>query len=159
MNRLIARFAATAGFAATTLLPGPALSQAAPQPIKVCPLVSKADVKKNIPWKDVLDQMPVDEEAVGTTGSSCNYPTVHVQVLAFRQSFIDTMGKDTKLDPVSGVGDAAWFRNNKNRFAELAVKVGPRLLTLQADIPDGGTIESVKPGMLNLAKLYVGKLR
>ena len=156
MSRLLTCLAV--GGAIAVMPPRLAQPQAAPQPIKVCALVTKAEVKKHIPWKDMLDQMPVEEEAIGTTGSSCNYPTVHVQVLAFRQSFIDAMGKDAKLETISGIGDAAWFRNNKNLFAEVAVKVGPRLLTLQADIDDG-KVESVKPGLMNLAKVYAGKLR
>ena len=55
-----------------------------------------------------------EEEAIGTRGSSCNYPTVHVQVLSFRQQTIDTAHKAGKLEPVSGVGDEHTFTTTKN---------------------------------------------
>jgi len=146
------------------LLSPPALAQqtgsqaaAAGQPrIEVCKLLPKAEVKKYLPWMDALDQMPIEEEAVGA-GSSCNYPTVHVQVLQFSQGFIDAVRKSGPLEPISGVGDEAYLRNNKNRYAELVVKVGTRLLTLQADIDD--SIETIKPKVIELAKAYVAKLR
>ena len=125
--------------------------------MEVCKLISKQDVKKHLPWIDALDQMPIEEEAVGTSGSSCNYPTVHVQVLPFSRGFIDAARKSGAVETVSGVGDEAYFRNNKNRYAELFVKVGSRILTLQADVDDG--IEAVKPHVIELARLYITKLR
>ncbi len=100
------------------------------QRIEVCELLSKEEVKKYLPWIPALDQMPIQEEAVGT-GSSCNYPTVDVQVLQFSQGFIDAVRKSGALEPIAGVGDEAYLRNNKNRYAELMVEIGPRLLTLQ----------------------------
>ena len=100
--------------------------------------------------------MPIEEEAVGT-GSSCNYPTVHVQVLRFSQSFIEALRKSGPLETISGVGDEAYFRNNKNRYAELMVRVDERLLTLQAD--GDGKMETVRVKVIDLAKIYVAKLR
>lgn len=125
--------------------------------VQVCSLVAKAEVKKHLPWMDALDQMPVADEPVGATGSACEFPTVRVQVLAYTPNFIEAMKKSGPLEPISGVGDEAWFHNNKNRYAELTVKVGPRLLTLQANADDG--IDLVKPKVISLAKVYVAKLR
>ena len=98
-------------------------SAAEGQRVEVCKLLPKEEVKKYLPWINALDQMPIEEEAVGT-GSSCNYPTVHVQVLRFSQSFMEALRKSGPLDTISGVGDEAYFRNNKDRYAELMVKVG-----------------------------------
>jgi hypothetical protein len=55
------------------------------------------------------------------------------------------------------LGDEAYFRNNKNMFAEVFVRVGQRLLTLQADADDN--VAAVKPKVIGLAREYVAKLR
>ena len=127
------------------------------QPVEVCKLVPKDEVKRHLPWIDALDQLPIEEEAIGTSGSSCNYPTVFVQVLQFNQGSIDALRKDGPLETISAVGDEAYFRNNKNRFAELMVRVGSRMLTLQADGED--KMDTVKPKVIELAKVYVATLR
>jgi hypothetical protein len=43
--------------------------------------------------------------------------------------------------------------------AELFVKGGPRLLTLQRSIDMGQTVALVRPGVIDLAKALVAKLR
>ena len=128
------------------------------QVVKVCPLLTVAEVKKLAPWEPMFDQMKVEEEAI-VGGSSCNYPTATVQVMQFRQSTIDALGKKEKLEAVNGVGDAAWLRNNRNMFGELLVKVGPHFLTVQMDILRGKTFESLKPTLLELGKAFAAKLR
>jgi hypothetical protein len=128
------------------------------QVVKVCSLLTVAEVKKLAPWEPMFDQMKIEEEGFGG-GSSCNYPTATVQVMQFRQGTIDAMGKDAVLEPVAGVGDAAWLRNNRNMFAELAAKVGPHLLTVQTSIDRGKTFETSKPQLLALGKAFAAKLR
>ena len=125
--------------------------------IKACSLLPKEEVKKHLPWIPVLDNMKIEEEPIGTSGSSCNYPSVFIQVLLFSQRTIDLARKKEGIETISGVGEEAYFHNNANRYAELYVKVGKYLLTLQANVD--GKIESVKPGVLNLAKALVAKLR
>jgi hypothetical protein len=127
--------------------------------ISACSLVSRAEVKKLLPWAPHVDQVANQEDPIGTTGSSCAYPTVHVQVMPFSQRMIDTARKNGKLEPVSGVGDEAHFHDNRNRYAELYVKAGKHLLTLQANVPVGKTSDSVKPAVVALAKAFVEKLR
>jgi hypothetical protein len=46
---------------------------------------------------------------------------------------------------------------NRNLYAELNVRAGKHLLTLQPNLD--GNIESVKPGVLNLAKAVLANLR
>ena len=128
-----------------------------PARVQVCTLLSKEEVKKYLPWNAVLDRMPLEEVPIGANGSSCEFPTVGVQVLPFSQGFVDAARKSAPLEPIAGVGDEAYFRNNQNRWAEVLVKVGPRLLTLQAS--GDGKIEAVKPRVIELAKAYVAKLR
>lgn len=125
--------------------------------IPACSLVPKEEVKKHLPWIAVLDSFPIEEEPIGNYGSSCNYPSVFIQVLPFSQSTIDSARKRGGLETISGVGDEAYLYNNADLYAELYVKAGKYLLTLQADMD--GNIESVKPGVLNLAKALVEKLR
>lgn len=138
--------------------PAPALAQSqGAAPVEVCSLVSNEEVKKHFPWNAALDQFPPEEEAVGTAGSSCNYPTVHVQVLKFAQATIDNLRKRGGVETVAGVGDAAWLRNNSGEYAELFVKVGERLLTLQADL--NGDMAAARPKVVALAQAYVAKLR
>jgi hypothetical protein len=146
---------ALAALLAVFAVPAAVLAQA--RPTAVCPLVPKEEVKKHFPWMSALDQMPVEEEAIGTNGSSCNYPTVLVQLLPWSSHTVETLKKSGSVETAAGVGDAAWLRNNRGEYAEIFVKVGDRLLTLQASI-DGDFNES-KPKLVALAKEYVGKLR
>jgi len=145
---------------ALAFLGAPALIAAQPagaQAVKACSLLPKEEVKKHFPWIAALDQIPIEEEPVGTTGSSCNYPTVHVQVLRFSQATIDSLLRNGGVETVTGVGDAAWLRNNSGEYAELFVKSGERLLTLQADLD--GDMAAARPKIAELAKAYVAKLR
>lgn len=139
------------------LLAMPAAVQAQGGPMPVCPLMPKEEVKKHFPWIPALDQLPIEEEAIGTTGSSCNYPTVDVQLLPWSPHVVETLKKSGNVETAAGIGDAAWIRNNRGEYAEIFVKVGERLLTLQASI-DGG-FEEAKPKLVALAREYVGKLR
>ena len=128
-------------------------------PVKACSLVARAEVKKLLPWAPHVDRMPEEEEPVGTAGSSCNYPSVTIQVLPASQGMLEAAKKNYKLETVSGIGEEAYFRNNKNLYAELYVKTGRYLLTLQGNVPTGKTPESMKPALESLAKLYIEKLR
>lgn len=144
-----------------SLLAQPPTSQQPPASgsprISACSLMPKEEVKKHLPWITVLDSFPVEEEPVGISGSSCNYPSVFIQVLPFSQGTMGLVRKKGGLETISGVGDEAYLHNNANLYAELYVRAGKHLLTLQANM--NGKIESVKPGVLNLAKALVPKLR
>ena len=165
MNWELVIFIATLGMSAAPLHPlstegtGWQAPTAGLQRIQVCTLVPKEEVKKHLPWIDALDRMPITEEPIGANGSSCGYPTVDVQVLAFNRGFLDAARKSAPLETIPGIGDEAYFRNNQNRYAELFVKVGPRLLTLQAGAEGAGKMEAVKSRVIELAKVYVAKLR
>jgi hypothetical protein len=126
-------------------------------PINACSLVPKAEVKKNLPWIAAFDGLPVKEEAVGPSGSSCKYPSVFIQVLTFSRGTIDQARKQGGVEPISGIGDEAYFHNNSDRYAEVYVKVGERLVTLQANLHEN--LGTVKPGVVNLAKVFAAKLR
>ena len=160
MTRIVTAASITAGLILGCLPSFPAETKHLPEAtlpkISACSLVPKEQVKQFLPWLPALDQMAVEEEAIGTYGSSCNYPSVFIQVLPFSQGTIDSARKNGRLEPIREVGDEAYFHNNRDRYAELYVKVGTHLLTLQANVHD--KIESVKPGVLGLAKLLADKL-
>lgn len=145
-------------------LPSTLMAQATQQPsaaqtptVSACSLLPKEDVKKHLPWIALLDSMPIEEESLGASASACNYPSVYIQVMPFSQSMIDLARKKGGLETISGVGDEAYFHNNADRYAELYVRAGSHLLTLQANVND--SIESVKPGTLNLARALAAKLQ
>lgn len=132
-------------------------AQASASPaIRVCSLLPKAEVKRHLPWMDALDQMPPEEHAIGDSGSSCSYPSVHVQVLPSSSRILEIARERGGLEKVSGLGDEAYFHNNSNRYAEVYVRAGRHILTVQANVDD--KIEAVKPGALSLAKALVAKL-
>ena len=139
----------------------PQASGAKYQVVKVCSLLSLEEVKKLAPWEPHLDQFAKgEEEPIGSAGSSCNYPTVFIQVMAFHQSFIDGVRKTgIPLEAVSGVGDEAYVRNNRGNYAELVAKVGPHSLTVQLSIERNKTFESTKPSLVAIGKAYAAKLR
>lgn len=131
------------------------------QVVKVCSLLSPAEVKKLAPWEPHLDRFAkAEEEAIGTSGSSCNYPTAFIQVMAFHRRFIDDIRKaGILLEPVSGVGDEAYVRNNRDNYAELVAKVGPHSLTVQLSIERNKTFESTRPSLIAIGKAYAAKLQ
>ena len=163
MNRFLSRLLGSAAVVCVCSPPGgafqqPQASSGARPTISACSLVTREEVKKHLPWNDVVDQLKTQEEALGTYGSACTYPSVEVQVMTFTQSTLDSV-KKMNVEAVSGVGDEAYLRDNRGRYAELIVKVGKHILTLQTSIPTGQKIDSVKPGVLSLAKAMVPKLK
>lgn len=160
------KFVATAALASLGLLfltPASVLAQvgASGRPdssrVSACSLLPKEEIKKHLPWESFLDQMPIEEEAIGPSGSGCSYPSVYIQLLPFSQRMIDMALAKGGVEDVDDLGDEAWFYNNADRYAEVYVKVGEQLLTLQADADD--SIEPVKPNILELANALVAKLR
>jgi hypothetical protein len=141
---------------AQAMPPQPA-SAGSPQRVAVCKLLPTAEVKKHLPWRPLLDQFPPEEEAIGTWGSSCNYPSVMIQVLPSSSRMIEEARKKGGLEPVSGIGEEAYFHNNLNRYAELYAKSGQYLLTLQSNWD--GKDDAVKSGTVSLAKALLAKLR
>jgi hypothetical protein len=129
------------------------------QAVKACSLLSLAEMKKLAPWPANLDQQAKAEELALPQRSLCVYPTAQVQVEAYRSQIIESARKTAPLDPVPGVGDDAYIRNNQNLFAVIYAKVGPHLLTVEMEIPVGKTFDSAKPTAIEIAKAFAAKLR
>ena len=130
---------------------------AAAGPIAVCKLLTRDEVKKHLPWEALFDRFPDEEIAIGTSGSSCEYPSVGVQVLPFTPQFQETARKSGFTEPVPNVGDEAYYRMSPSGNAEIYVKVGARILTIQA--PASQKADAVKAGVISLARAYAAKLR
>jgi hypothetical protein len=108
--------------------------------------------------KKVLDFIKPTEEPYAGSGSACNYGAVRLQVAPARA---DSSRKApvSGAQPLSGLGDTAYFHNNKDRYAELVVWSGPHYLMLQVPVATGSTAEATKPATIELAKAVIAKLR
>jgi hypothetical protein len=124
--------------------------------IRACSLMPKEDVKRHVTWASMFDAMQPEEDAIGESGSSCAYPSVHIQVLPSSSRIIEIARERGELERISGIGDEAYFYNNSDEYAEVYVRAGRYILTVQADVND--RIETVRPGALNLARALVAAL-
>ena len=103
-----------------------------------------------------------EEEALGTTGSACEYGEVRLQVDPFTPAQLADILKTPAAKawvPVSGVGDAAYFNNNRDRYAELFVRTGTHVFSIQFGVATGSTAEATKPKTIMLANDIIPKLR
>jgi hypothetical protein len=108
----------------------------------------------------IVFDIPPEEEPVGKTGSACHYAGITLQIDAFTPEAIDAIAKkDKEWAPVSGVADSAYYRNNRDTFAEIIGRVGKRTFTIQLSVPFQSTVEKVRPNAITLAHAIVGKLR
>src|SRR5262245_12283048 len=109
------------------------------QKISACSLLTREEVKSLSPWPPLLDPLETQEDSL-QNGTACTYPNVHIQVLSMSQDqwkrWINSF-KNPSLEAVSGVGDEAYLRDNRQMWAELCAKVGPQVLTIQMDLKDG----------------------
>jgi hypothetical protein len=155
MNRLAAALSLALAIGSTSpeLLSAQATSST---PIRACSLLSKEEVKRHVPWEAMFDFMELEEHAIGDSGSSCSYPTVEIQVLPSSSRIIEIARERGGLEGVSGIGDEAYFHNNADEYAEVFVRAGRYIVTVQADAEDG--IESTRPGALSLARALVAAL-
>jgi hypothetical protein len=155
MNRLAVVFflALAVGSSSPELLSGQASASTA---IRACSILPKEEVKRHVPWEAMFDFLEPEEDAIGDSGSSCSYPTVHVQVLSSSSRILELARERGGLESISGIGDEAYFHNNRDEYAEVYVRAGRYIVTVQADVDD--RIETVRPGALNLARALVGRL-
>jgi hypothetical protein len=102
------------------------------------------------------------EEAMGATGSACEYGEIRLQVDPFQPARLGDILKTKTAKswvPVSGVGDAAYFHNNSDNYAELIVRAGTHVLMIQFGVAVGSTAEATKPNTITLANAIIPKLR
>jgi len=102
-------------------------------------------------------QIPPEEEPVGASGSGCSYGGIYLQVDPFAVGRFEQL-RDKTWVAVPGVGDGAYFRDNKGMWAELYVRAGQRMFTIQMDVPTGATSTSLQPNTVALARAILPKL-
>jgi hypothetical protein len=129
--------------------------------IRACSLLTRELLLKVTPSLNtrLLDQFPPEEEEVGVNGTYCEYGNVGLQVNPFARAQEMRKSMEKEWMPVSGVGDTAFFRNNKNMYAELIVWTGANHFTIQMNVPMGTTAESLRPNTIALANAIIPKLR
>ena len=128
--------------------------------ISACALLTREMVSKFATLdKSVIFLVPPQEDAIGTHGSACEYGGIGLQIDPFVRS--ETLRKSPGKDwqAVPGVGDTAFFRDNRGLFAELMVWTGNHHFTIQMSVPMGGKAESIKPNTIGLANALIPKLR
>ena len=128
--------------------------------IRACELLTREMVAKYDTHDPKLrDLIPRQEEAIGSHGSSCDDGGILIQIDPFLRSDVYRKSPPKDWQAVSGVGETAYFHNNKNRWAELMVWTGTHHFTIQLSVPDGGTAESVKPNAMGLATALIARLK
>jgi hypothetical protein len=156
MRRLMASVLAIAGIVSVA-----AVSTKAEQGrVAACSLLSREAIGKVVTpaSKYILDAKP-SEEPVGAKGSSCSYADLMLQVDPFARpdELRKAPGKDWQ--PVTGVGEAAYFHNNSDRFAELMGWSGAHHFTIQIGVPSDSTADKMKPGLIALANTILARLK
>ena len=129
--------------------------------IGACALVSRALLEKVTPTADKnVPSLRPQEEAMGASGSSCSFASTMIQIDPFPRA--DEMRRDSPgkgWERLSGVGDAAYFHNNSNQYAELIVWTGAHHFTVQLSVPTGATADASKPNLIEVANALIPKLR
>jgi hypothetical protein len=130
---------------------------AAGQPaVRACGVLTRDLVVPFTENKKILDLIPPQEEALGTSGTACEYGAVRLQLFPGRGGKRTVSAKD--LQPISGAGDGGYFRSNRDRYAELMVWTAKHSLDLQVSVPPGRTAEAIKPDVVALANAIIAKL-
>lgn len=161
MRQLVSLFAVGVSLAlAAGATAAPAVQPAKNARPRACAIMSRDLVEKyDTGSKQVLKTIPPAEEPLGANGSSCEDGNIGFQINPFARS--DDLRKSPGKDwqPVTGVGDTAFFHNKANTYAEVIVWTGSHHFTIQMGAPMGGTVESVRPKVMDLANAIVAKLR
>lgn len=124
--------------------------------VRACQLLTRDLVAPFTDNKKVLDLLPPEEEALGTSGTACEYSAVRLQLFPGRGGKRTPSVKD--LQPISGAGQGGYFHNNRDRYAELTVWTDKHSLDLQVSVPSGRTAEAIKPDVIALANAIIAKL-
>ena len=135
---------------------------AAPARPSACALLTTDVVSQTSPYSSqqlkLVLMIPPTEDPVGRSGSACSYGGVTLQVDPFGWATIEKTS-EKGWAPLTGVGEAAFFRDNQGEWAELAVRAGQRVLTIQMDVPDGQTALQVRSNAVALAKALLPRLQ
>ena len=157
MGRLIAALLIL-GIGQMPLLAFQARGGAAPagSGLKACPILTRDLVEPFAQTTRALDLFPPEEETM-SAGTACEWGVVRLQLYPARPGAAHTAPKDYL--PLPGLGETAFFHNNRDRYAELLVWSGAHHFTLQVSVPTGSTADAIKPKTVALANAIIKKLR
>ena len=153
---LIAAAGATIGNSA--LAQKPSTPAASGSSLNACTILTRDEVKKIFPW-GAQDDQAKERTLTSATSSICVYPSVQFGVAKYSTAKMDAARKIGPLSPVTGVGDEAYLQQNGRYWALLYVKVGDRWVSIEKDVPAGGTLESLQRSLVALGKALAAKLR
>ena len=126
--------------------------------VRACSVLTKEMVAPFSPNKQVLDVIKPTEESMGS-GSACNWGGVRLQLFPTPRAKQTRTPPTKDMTPLSGVGETAYFRSNRDQYAELAIWTATHYVMLQVSVPMGSTAEAIKPGTVTLANAIIAKLR
>lgn len=127
-----------------------------------CSLLTKELVLQATPAtdKETLDRLstPPEEHRLGPNRSLCDYAGISLHLNPFDPKVVEEqLRKDRNAVSVPGLGNAAWFRDVSGVMGELYVRSGPRNLGVVVEVPQGRTVESVKPNAIAIAKAVLSR--
>ena len=125
--------------------------------IKACSVLTRNMVEPLTQNKQILDVLPPEEETERLY-TACEYGGVRLQLYVLGSSPASRSAPSKEFQALSGAGDIAFFRSNRDRYAELMVWSGQRYFTLQVSVPTGSTAEAVKPKTVTLANEIIAKI-
>jgi len=127
-----------------------------------CALLTQEMVTEVTPYEpqalDLVLRVPPMEDALGASGSACSYGGITLQIDPFTPARLEKL-RGPAWVPVAGVGEAAYFEDNKGRWAQLYARAGRRVVTIQMDVPTGRTAASIQPNVVALARAILPKLK
>ena len=140
-----------------------AVAQPKPAAPKACALLGKELIAQHTPYETdaqkLLFSIPPEEQAIGATGSACEYGGVHLQVNPFASpQYVEQQLVKDGWTRESGLGDVAMYRDNRGSYAELYVRSAARVITIQMSVPTGKTAAGIKPNAVALAKAVLAKM-
>jgi len=124
--------------------------------MKACAVLTKDLVLPFAQNPKLLDMFPPEEEPMAGGGAACEYGIVRLQISPAPGA--KRIAPDKEWQSISGAGEAAFFRSNRNRYAELMFWTATHYLTLQVSVPTGSTAEAMKPKIITLANQVITKL-
>jgi hypothetical protein len=136
----------------------PAGAAAGATAVRACSVLTKDMVAPFSANKQVLDVMKPTDESMGS-GSACQWGGVRLQLFPSPRAKQTRTPPVKDMKPLSGAGEAAYFRSNRDQYAELAIWTATHYLMLQVSVPMGSTAEAIKPNTVTLANAIIAKLR
>jgi len=130
--------------------------------VRACSLLTKELIALTTPYeKQALTTVllvPPMEDPIAPSGSACSYGGVTLQIDPFPAQTLERQRRPEWV-AVPDVGDVAYFHDNRGEYAELYLRAGARVVTVQMDVPMGRTAASIRGNAVALAKAVLAKLK